>query len=90
MIKATKKGLLVSRFWYIRTTDPRTASSTGLTRDGVWMIENGKISLSGEKFPFQSINYPNARARKRRNDRRTRTHRRRKLFTASGFENQRI
>jgi predicted Zn-dependent protease len=36
MIKATPRGLLVSRFWYIRPTDPRTASLTGLTRDGVW------------------------------------------------------
>ena len=56
MIKATKKGLLVSRFWYIRTTDPRTASSTGLTRDGVWMIENGKIAYPVKNFRFnQSI-----------------------------------
>ncbi len=56
MIKATKKGLLVSRFWYIRTTDPRTASSTGLTRDGVWMIENGKVAYPVKNFRFnQSI-----------------------------------
>ena len=44
MIKSTKRGILVGRFWYIRSTDPRTASSTGLTRDGVWLIENGKIA----------------------------------------------
>jgi predicted Zn-dependent protease len=56
MIKATKKGLLISRFWYIRTTDPRTASSTGLTRDGVWMIEDGKIAYPVKNFRFnQSI-----------------------------------
>ncbi len=56
MIKSTKKGLLVSRFWYIRTTDPRTASVTGLTRDGVWMIENGKIAYPVKNFRFnQSI-----------------------------------
>jgi len=35
--------LLVSRFWYIRSVDPRTALLTGLTRDGVWFIEKGKI-----------------------------------------------
>ena len=90
MIKATKKGLLVSRFWYIRTTDPRTASSTRL--DARRRVDDRKrqSSLSGEKFPFQSINHPNARARKRRNDRHARTHRRRKFFTDSGFEDQRI
>lgn len=56
MIKSTKKGLIISRFWYIRTTDPRTASSTGLTRDGVWMIENGKIAYPVKNFRFnQSV-----------------------------------
>lgn len=44
MIRSTERGILVSRFWYIRSTDPRTASSTGLTRDGVWLIEKGKIA----------------------------------------------
>lgn len=56
MIAATPKGILVSRFWYIRTTDARTASSTGLTRDGVWWIENGKIAYPLRNFRFnQSI-----------------------------------
>jgi predicted Zn-dependent protease len=52
MIKSTQRGILVSRFWYIRTTDPRTASSTGLTRDGVWWIENGKIAYALKNFRF--------------------------------------
>jgi predicted Zn-dependent protease len=52
MIKATPRGILVSRFWYIRQTDPRTASSTGLTRDGVWWIENGKIAYPLKNFRF--------------------------------------
>ena len=52
MIKSTKRGILVSRFWYIRGTDPRTASSTGLTRDGVWFIENGKIAYPVKNFRF--------------------------------------
>ena len=43
MIRATPRGLLVSRFWYIRSVDPRTQTLTGLTRDGVWYVENGKI-----------------------------------------------
>ncbi|HYE71875.1 MAG TPA: TldD/PmbA family protein, partial [Blastocatellia bacterium] len=56
MIKATPRGLLVSRFWYIRPTDPRTTSLTGLTRDGVWYIENGKIQYPVRNFRFnQSI-----------------------------------
>ena len=52
MIRSTERGILVSRFWYIRSTDPRTASSTGLTRDGVWWIENGKIAYPLKNFRF--------------------------------------
>ena len=56
MIKSTTRGILVSRFWYIRSTDSRTASVTGLTRDGVWLIENGKISYPVKNFRFnQSV-----------------------------------
>lgn len=56
MIRSTKRGILVGRFWYIRSTDPRTASSTGLTRDGVWFIENGKIAYPLRNFRFnQSV-----------------------------------
>lgn len=52
MIKSTDRGILVGRFWYIRQTDPRDASSTGLTRDGVWWIENGKIAYPVKNFRF--------------------------------------
>ncbi len=52
MIRSTERGILVSRFWYIRATDPRTASSTGLTRDGVWWIEKGKIAYPLKNFRF--------------------------------------
>ncbi|HVF29447.1 MAG TPA: TldD/PmbA family protein [Pyrinomonadaceae bacterium] len=56
MIKSTERGILVSRFWYIRATDQRTASVTGLTRDGVWFIENGKIAYPVKNFRFnQSV-----------------------------------
>ncbi|MCI0390451.1 MAG: TldD/PmbA family protein [Acidobacteria bacterium] len=56
MIKSTDRGLLVSRFWYIRSVDPRTALITGLTRDGVWYIEKGKIQYPVRNFRFnQSI-----------------------------------
>ena len=46
-------GILLGRFWYIRGVDPRTALQTGLTRDGIWYIENGKIRTC-EELPFQS------------------------------------
>jgi predicted Zn-dependent protease len=56
MIKAMDRGLLVSRFWYIRGVDPRTALFTGLTRDGLWYIEKGKIQYPVRNFRFnQSI-----------------------------------
>lgn len=56
MIESTPKGLLVSRFWYIRTVDPRNETRTGLTRDGVWYIENGKIQYPVRNFRFnQSV-----------------------------------
>jgi predicted Zn-dependent protease len=43
MIAATDKGLLITRFWYVRLVDPRTITLTGLTRDGVWLVENGAV-----------------------------------------------
>ena len=56
MIKATPRGLLVSRFWYIRSTDPRTQSLTGLTRDGVWYVEGGRVQYPVRNFRFnQSV-----------------------------------
>jgi len=56
MIKSMDRGLLLGRFWYIRGLDPRTASSTGLTRDGIWYIENGKIQYPVKNFRFnQSV-----------------------------------
>ncbi|HEX2203226.1 MAG TPA: TldD/PmbA family protein [Longimicrobium sp.] len=44
MIRSTERGLLVTRFWYIRPVDPRTILWTGLTRDGTFLIENGRIT----------------------------------------------
>jgi predicted Zn-dependent protease len=44
MIKGMERGLLISRFWYVRLVDPRTLVLTGLTRDGLWWIEKGAIS----------------------------------------------
>jgi predicted Zn-dependent protease len=56
MIASMDRGLLVSRFWYIRGVDPRTELLTGLTRDGVWLIEKGKIQYPVRNFRFnQSV-----------------------------------
>jgi predicted Zn-dependent protease len=52
MIKSTERGILVTRFWYIRGTDPRTISFTGLTRDGTFLIENGQITHPVKNFRF--------------------------------------
>ena len=52
MIKSTQRGILVTKLWYIRTVDPQTLLLTGLTRDGTFYIENGKIKYPGQKLPF--------------------------------------
>jgi predicted Zn-dependent protease len=50
MIASTERGLLLTRFWYIRGVDPRTILYTGLTRDGTFLIENGEISHPVKNF----------------------------------------
>lgn len=52
LIKGTKKGILVTRLWYIRSVDPQTLLYTGLTRDGTFYIENGKIKYPVKNFRF--------------------------------------
>lgn len=52
MIKDTNRGILVTRTWYIRTVDPQTLLYTGLTRDGTFFIENGKIKHPVKNFRF--------------------------------------
>lgn len=52
LIKGMKRGLLITRFWYVRLVDPRTLVLTGLTRDGLWWIENGKI-----KNPVRNLRF---------------------------------
>lgn len=52
LIKTTKKGILVTRTWYIRMVDPQTVLLTGLTRDGTFYIENGKIRYPIKNFRF--------------------------------------
>ncbi|HCV82637.1 MAG TPA: peptidase C69, partial [Zunongwangia profunda] len=52
LIKSTKRGILVTRFWYIRSVDPQTLLYTGLTRDGTFYIENGEIKYPVKNFRF--------------------------------------
>ena len=44
MIRGMERGLLITRFWYVRQIDGRSIMLTGLTRDGLWWIEKGRIS----------------------------------------------
>ncbi|CAN5168236.1 TldD/PmbA family protein [soil metagenome] len=46
MVASTQRGILVTRFWYIRPVDPRTILYTGLSRDGTFLIENGRVTRS--------------------------------------------
>ena len=50
MINTTKRGLLVTFFWYIRAVDPPTLLNTGMTRDGLFLIENGEITGPVQNF----------------------------------------
>ena len=50
MIKSTKRGLLCSFFWYIRPVEQMTLLNTGMTRDGLFLIENGEIAGPVQNF----------------------------------------
>ncbi len=52
LIADTERALLVTRFWYIRTVNPQNTTVTGLTRDGVWLVEKGKIVHPVNNFRF--------------------------------------
>ncbi len=52
LIKSTERGVLVTRLWYLREVDPRTILYTGLTRDGTFLIENGKLTKALRNFRF--------------------------------------
>ena len=56
MVRETRRGVLITRLWYIRALNPRTISYTGLTRDGTFLIEDGRITRPVTNFRFnQSI-----------------------------------
>ena len=52
MVAATERGLLLTTLWYIRTVDPTTLLLTGLTRDGVYLVEDGEITAAVNNFRF--------------------------------------
>jgi predicted Zn-dependent protease len=52
MIAATERGLLLTTLWYMREVDPTTMLLTGLTRDGVYLIEDGEVTAAVNNFRF--------------------------------------
>jgi predicted Zn-dependent protease len=52
MIASTERGVLVTRFWYIREVDPYEKIVTGMTRDGTFLVENGKVQAGVRNFRF--------------------------------------
>lgn len=52
MISSTKRGLVVTRFWETEIVDPSSVLCTGVTRDGLWLVENGKISHPVKNLRF--------------------------------------
>jgi predicted Zn-dependent protease len=56
MVHSTERGILVTRVWYIREVDPYEKILTGMTRDGTFLIENGRIAAGIRNFRFnQSV-----------------------------------
>ncbi|HEX9102920.1 MAG TPA: metallopeptidase TldD-related protein [Polyangia bacterium] len=56
LVAGLERGLLVTRVWYIRMVEPQTLTVTGLTRDGVFLVEKGKIVGPVNNFRFnQSV-----------------------------------
>nr|MCH9736216.1 TldD/PmbA family protein [Actinomycetes bacterium] len=52
MIAATERGLLLTTLWYIREVDPAVLLLTGLTRDGVYLVEDGEVTAAVNNFRF--------------------------------------
>jgi predicted Zn-dependent protease len=52
LIGSVERGILVTRFWYVRSVDPRTLTLTGLTRDGTFLIEGGQVTGAVKNLRF--------------------------------------
>lgn len=59
LVTGVERGLLITDFWYTRVLDPKTLVVTGLTRNGVWLIENGEVSSAVGNVRFTQ-SYPQA------------------------------
>ena len=61
LIRDTKKGVLVTNFWYLRIVNPTDLTLTGMTRDGTFLIEDGQVTTGLRNFrfhesPLQALN----------------------------------
>ena len=65
LVAGVGRGVLVSDFWYTRLLDPRTLALTGLTRNGIWLIEDGELARTGPQLPLHPVVRPGADARQR-------------------------
>ncbi|AVT33874.1 peptidase U62 [Plantactinospora sp. BC1] len=61
LVGQVRRGLLVTDLWYTRVLDPRSLVVTGLTRNGVWLIEDGEVAAAVQNFRFTQ-SYPQALA----------------------------
>jgi predicted Zn-dependent protease len=52
MIASSERAVVVTRLWYLRAVNPRTLVYTGLTRDGTFLVEDGKVARSIKNFRF--------------------------------------
>ena len=52
MIASTERGILITRLWYIREVDPYEKIVTGMTRDGTFLVENGKVQCGVRNLRF--------------------------------------
>ena len=95
LIAGTERGVLVTRFWYIRPLDPQTILVTGLTRDGLFLIEKGKVTravknMRWNESPIVAFNNIEAMTRGRARGQRRRDRRRRPVAGLPGGPHPRV
>ncbi len=71
LVKSTKRGILISRFWYVRFVDPMEMLLTGMTRDGTFLVEDGEVkygikNLRFNDSPLHALNRVEIMTRSRR------------------------
>ena len=62
LVAGVERGVLVTDFWYTRVLDPRSLAITGLTRNGVWLIEHGEVTHTAAQLPLHAVLRPGADA----------------------------